>query len=36
MRKVIDKMKKIFKEIWLGFKISTENYLKGKTSQGKF
>jgi hypothetical protein len=36
MQRIISKIKKIFKEIWLGFKISNENYLKGKTSQGKF
>lgn len=29
-------MKKFFRNIWLGIKISTENYLSGKTNQGKF
>ena len=33
---MLNKVKRFFKEIWLGFKISTENYLNGKTNQGKF
>ena len=30
------KIKQFFKEIWLGIKISNENYLNGKASQGKW
>lgn len=29
------KIKQFFKDIWLGIKISNENYLSGKTNQGK-
>ena len=29
------KIKQFFKEIWLGIKISNENYLDGRTNQGK-
>ena len=29
------KIKQFFKEIWLGIKISNENYLNGRTNQGK-
>ena len=36
MKKTLNKIKNILKEVWLGFKISNENYLNGKTSQGKF
>ena len=32
---MIKKVKRFFKEIWLGIKISNENYLNGKTNQGK-
>lgn len=30
------KIKEFFKEIWLGIKISNENYLNGKSQWGKF
>ena len=30
------KIKKFFKEIWLGIKISNKNYLDGKSQWGKF
>jgi hypothetical protein len=30
------KIKEFFKNIWLGIKISNENYLNGKTHQGNF
>ena len=33
---MINMIKKIFKEIWLGIKIANENYLKGKCNHGKF
>jgi hypothetical protein len=36
MRKVISNIKKFYKDFWLGIKISNDNYLSGKTSQGKF
>jgi hypothetical protein len=36
MEKIIKKIKQFFKDVWLGFKISNENYLNGKTNQGKF
>jgi hypothetical protein len=36
MKTLIRKIKKVLKEVWLGFKISNENYLNGKTGQGKF
>jgi len=29
------KIKRFFKDIWLGIKISNENYLSGKINQGK-
>jgi hypothetical protein len=29
------KIKQFFKDIWLGIKISNENYLNGKINQGK-
>jgi hypothetical protein len=29
------KIKKFFKDIWLGIKISNKNYLSGKINQGK-
>jgi len=32
---MIKGIKKFFKEIWLGIKIANENYLNGKTNQGK-
>lgn len=32
---MIKKVKRFFKEISLGIKISNENYLNGKTNQGK-
>ena len=32
---MIKKVKRFFKEIWLGIKISNENYLNGKINQGK-
>ena len=30
------RIKDFFKNIWLGIKISNENYLSGKTHNGKF
>ncbi len=30
------KIKKFFKDIWLGIKISNEYYLSGKCNHGKF
>jgi hypothetical protein len=30
------RIKEFFKNIWLGIKISNENYLSGKTHHGKF
>jgi hypothetical protein len=33
---MINKIKKFFKDVWLGFSIANENYLSGKTNQGKF
>ena len=32
---MIKKIKRILKDIWLGFTISNQNYLNGKTNQGK-
>ena len=29
------KVKRFFSDIWLGIKISNENYLNGRTNQGK-
>ena len=29
-------LKKILTDMWIGVKIANENYLKGKTNQGKF
>lgn len=30
------KVKKYLKDVWIGISISTQNYLEGKTNQGKF
>ena len=36
MRKLMINIKKFYKDFWLGIKISNDNYLSGKTNQGKF
>ena len=36
MRKLINSINRFFKDVWLGFSIANENYLNGKTNQGKF
>ena len=36
MKKLINSIKRFFKDGWLGIKIANENYLSGKTNQGKF
>ena len=36
MKKLINIIKRFFKDVWLGFSIANENYLNGKTNQGKF
>ena len=33
---MMNKIKKFFKDIWLGFSIANKNYLSGKANQGKF
>lgn len=30
------KVKKYFQDVWSGISISSQNYLDGKTNQGKF
>ena len=32
----MNKIKKFFKDIWLGLSIANKNYLSGKANQGKF
>jgi hypothetical protein len=36
MKKLINSIKRFFKDVWLGINIANENYLSGKTNQGKF
>jgi hypothetical protein len=33
---MIKVIKRVLREMWMGIKIANENYLKGKTNQGKF
>ena len=33
---MIKKIKKFFKDIWLGIAIANENYMNGKTNHGKW
>lgn len=30
------KIKQFFKDIWLGITVASQNYLNGRTNQGKF
>ena len=36
IKKLINNINRFFKDVWLGIKISNENYLSGKTNQCKF
>lgn len=36
MKKLINSIIRFFKDFCLGIKISNDNYLSGKTNQGKF
>ena len=33
---MIKAIKRVLREMWMGIKIANENYLNGKTNQGKF
>jgi|GEM_PF-3237978 len=33
---MIKAIKRILRDMWMGIKIANENYLNGKTNQGKF
>ena len=33
---MIKAIKSILRDMWMGIKIANENYLNGKTNQGKF
>lgn len=33
---MVKAIKRILRDMWMGIKIANENYLNGKTNQGKF
>jgi len=33
---MVKAIRKVLRDMWMGIKIANENYLKGKTNQGKF